>query len=426
MQSVQPNSGGPKVQRRNFLTRLVAYSGPALIVSVAYMDPGNYGTDLAGGAGFNYDLLWVVWLASLMAMLFQYLSGKLGIATGEDLASHLRTSLGGRRRFTVPYWLAAEAAIASTDLAEYLGTVLALNLLFGVPLLYAAVFGAADVVIILAVTSRRFRIVESLFALWVSIIGLGLLYEVFITHPSASAVALHSVLPIIDSKTIAIAVGVIGATVMPHAVFVHSWLTKNKLKTGSIEERGELLKLHLTETVLLLSIAAAANVAIMVMSASAFYPDYKTVQSVSQAYGILIPLFGPQAAVIFGITLLASGLSSSITGTLSGQAIMDGLLGIRVNPYLRRLVTRVVNVAPTTVAILLGYSPLEILVYSQVLLSLLLPLAVIPLIILTARRSVMGEFVNRKVMTFLGAVASLVIVLLNSYLLVSFATGGLS
>ncbi|MEM3637095.1 MAG: Nramp family divalent metal transporter [Conexivisphaerales archaeon] len=407
----------PQKREQPFIIRLLKYSGPALIVSVAYMDPGNYGTDLAGGARFNYDLLWLVWLASLMAMLFQYLSGKFGIATGRDLAEQIRLSLGNRRKYTIPYWLASEVAIASTDLAEYLGTVLALNILFGVPLLIGSLFGAFDVLIILAVSSRRFRVVESLFALWVSIIGLGFLYELFIAGANPSQILVHSIYPDVNSQTILVGVGIIGATVMPHAVYVHSWLTKNKLNNGFNADRKELMKLHLAETAILLGVAALVNVAIMVLAASVFYPNYSHVQSVTEAYHILRPLFGPVAATIFGVTLLASGLSSSITGTLSGQAVMEGLLGAKFNPILRRLVTRFINVIPTTLAILLGYQPLQLLVYSQVVLSLMLPLPMLPLVIFTSRRSMMGEFTNGKLLSYLSYLSAITILVLNGYLL---------
>jgi len=408
-----------EIQRKksSFVVRLLRYSGPALIVSVAYMDPGNYGTDLAGGAKYNYDLLWIVWMASLMAMLFQYLSGKFGIATGRDLAEQIRLSLNGKKIYTVPYWLASEVAIAATDLAEYLGTVLALNILFGVPLLWGSIFGALDVLIILAVSSRRFRVVESLFALWVSIIGLGFLYELLIAGTRPGDILLHSVYPTINSQTILVGVGIIGATVMPHAVFVHSWLTKNKLKKGDQEERKELMKLHLAETVILLGVAALVNVAIMVLAARVFYPNYSNVQSVTEAYHILRPLFGQVAATIFGITLLASGLSSSITGTISGQAVMEGMLGSKFNPIIRRLITRFVNVFPTTIAILAGIQPLQLLVYSQVLLSLMLPLPMIPLVYYTSKREIMGEFTNGPLLRYLSYASAVSIVCLNVYLI---------
>ncbi|MDG6928944.1 MAG: Nramp family divalent metal transporter [Nitrososphaerota archaeon] len=402
---------------RGFLAKLLAYSGPALMVSVAYMDPGNYGTDLAAGH-FHYDLLWVVWLASFMAMLLQYLSGKLGIATGRDLAEEIRLSLG-RRRYAVPYWLASELSIAATDLAEYMGTVLALNMLFGVPLLYASVFGAADVLIILAATSRRLRVMEQLFAVWITVIGAGFLYEMVIVRPDLQAVVVHSFLPALDAQTIAIAVGIIGATVMPHAVYLHSWLTKNKVKTGSAEEKRGLLALHRAETVLLLVLAAFVNAAIVMMAAATLDSSNAYVSGVGQYYKILVPLFGPAAAVIFAVTLLASGLSSSTTGTLAGQAVMDGMLGTKVNPYARRVVTRFLNVIPTTAAIMLHVNPLDLLVYSQVVLSLMLPLPMIPLIVFTSDRKRMGEFVNRRGVTVLVCVVAAVIIAFNAYLIFS-------
>ncbi len=404
--------------RRLSLRSLFVYLGPSLIVSMAYMDPGNYGTDIQSGASFAYDLLWTVWLANLMAMILQYLSGKLGIATGKSLAELLRASLG-TRKFTVPYWLASEAAAAATDLAEYLGTVIALNLLFNIPLLYAAIFGALDVVILLALTHERFRIIEYVFMLFVSVISIGFLYQVIIIQPNLSNIAYHSVAVNLSSQTALLVVGIVGATVMPHALFVHSWLTKNKLTTGSIEEKRVHRRLHLREVIFTLTIASLVNVAILVSAAAAFYPTYSGVSTINQAYAVLRPLYGYLAAVVFAVTLLASGLASSTTGTLAGQSIMDGLLGTHVNKYIRRLVTRVINVFPTTLAIYVGLNPLSLLVYSQVILSLMIPLPMIPLIIYTRRKGLMGEFVNRNITTILGILAAGLIISLNIFLLLT-------
>src|SRR5215831_19821157 len=210
--------------KKQSLLRLFLYTGPALIVSMAYMDPGNYGTDIAGGASLNYSLLWVVWLSSAMAMMLQYLSGKLGIATGKSLPEIIREKLK-KKIFIMPYWLAAEAAAAATDLAEYLGTVIALNILFGIPLIYAAILGALDVIILLALTHERFRIIEYFFMVFVSIISIGFLYQVLLIHPSLSDIAYHSVAITVNSQSILLVVGIVGATVMPHALFVHSTLT---------------------------------------------------------------------------------------------------------------------------------------------------------------------------------------------------------
>ena len=237
--------------KRLSLRSLFVYLGPSLIVSMAYMDPGNYGTDIQSGASFAYDLL--------------------GIATGKSLPELIKTSLG-TRKFTVPYWLAAEAAAAATDLAEYLGTVIALNLLFNIPLIYAAIFGALDVVILLALTSERFRIIEYFFMLFVSIISIGFLYQVIIIQPSIPKIAYHSFAVNLNSDTILLVVGIVGATVMPHALFVHSWLTKNKLTTGSLEEKRRHRRLHLREVIFTLTIASFVNVAILVSSAAAVNP----------------------------------------------------------------------------------------------------------------------------------------------------------
>ena len=406
--------------RKGSALRLIAYTGPALLVSMAYMDPGNYGTDIAGGASLNYGLLWVVWLSSGMAMLLQYLSGKIGIATELSLPEIIREKLK-KKMYIIPYWLAAEAAAAATDLAEYLGTVIALNLLFGIPMIYAAIFGALDVIIILALaTQGRFHIIERLFALFVSVIGFGYLYELFIVKPDPSTILYHSFIPSLGgTNAILLAVGVIGATVMPHALFVHSWLTKNKAQNKSLEERRRMRKLHLVENVALLTIAGMVNAAIMIMAAAAFHSGNPNVASISEAYKTLLPLFGVTAGVVFLITLLSSGIASSVVGTLAGQAIMEGLLGKKVNIWLRRFITRFINVIPTTIAILLGLDPLNILVYSQVILSLMIPLPMIPLVVLTRNKSLMGEFVNRKVTTLLAVVFVGIILTFNSYLLLN-------
>jgi len=379
------------------------------------MDPGNYGTDIQAGAAFNYGLLWTVWMANFMAMLLQYLSGKLGIATGKGLPELVRESLHSRFDIYLN-WVGAEIAAAATDLAEYLGTVIALNILFGVPLLYASIFGAADILILLALTSKRFRTLEYFFMLFVSIIAFGFLYEVLVAGPTGSGLAQGFTSPTFTSSSIVLVVGIIGATVMPHALYVHSSLTKDKLQNQSVEEKRRVLKLHVLECVPAFLVAGLVNAAILVVSAVTFYPKFSNVSAVDQAYKIMIPIYGPLAAVIFAVTLLSSGLASSTTGTLAGQAIMEGLLGTKVNKTARRVVTRVINVFPTTVAVLLGLDPLSLLVYSQVLLSLMIALPMIPLLIFTARKKMMGQFVNRHITTLLAVLAGAVIVGLNTYL----------
>jgi manganese transport protein len=404
----------PHISLRDFFS----YLGPTLIVSLAYIDPGNFGTDIAGGSQFNYALIWAVWMASAMAMILQYLSGKLGIATGNSLPQLIRGSLKTRRRI-IPYWLAAEIAIASTDLAEYLGTVIALNILFGIPLLYASIFGALDVIILLALTSNRLRIVEYFFMVFVSVIAIGFLYEVLRVGPNLKLFVIGSVSPDISSGTLLVVVGIVGATVMPHVLWLHSSLTSAKLGRWGIKKddhgpKRKLLGLHLRETIIILAIAGCVNVAILVVGAAAFFKfGYTNIQQISQAYEVLGPLFGSAAAVIFAITLLFSGIASSVVGTLAGQEVMTGLLGVKMNPYLRRIITRGINVFPTTVCILLGISPLALLFYSQVFLSILIPLPMIPLIWYTSKRKIMGPYVNRHPTIIAALVVGGAIVVLN-------------
>jgi manganese transport protein len=396
---------------------LFIFAGPALITSMAYMDPGNYGTDIQAGAAFNYGLLWVVWMANFMAMLLQYLSGKLGIATGKDLAGLVRESLRNSKFDILLNWIGAEAAIAATDLAEYLGTVLALNILFNIPLLYASIFGAADILILLALTSRSFRSLEYFFMVFISIIGFGFLYEVFVTGLNITQLAQSFVSPALNPDNIVLIVGIIGATVMPHALYVHSTLTRDKVVGHTGEERKRLLKLHTSESIIAFTIAGMVNAAILIVSAQVFYPKFTNVSAVDQAYRIMIPIYGPVAAIMFAVTLLCSGLASSTTGTLAGQAVMDGLLGTKVNKTVRRVITRGFNVFPTTIAVLLGLDPLSLLVYSQVLLSLMIALPMIPLLVYTAKKDLMGQLVNKRFTTFLGVLTGAVIVALNTYLI---------
>ncbi len=401
------------------IAKFVAFCGPALIISIGYMDPGNYGTDIQGGAAHGYSLLWVVWLASMMAMLLQYLSGKLGIATDMSLPELIREKLK-KKIYIIPYWISAEIVAASTDLAEYLGTVIALNLLFGVPLLYAAIFGALDVIVILGLTAKKFRIMEQIFLLFVSVISFGYFYEIFLAKPDPSAILYHSIIPsFVNANAVFVAVGVIGATVMPHVLFLHSSLTRDKVKGATPEQKIQFRKFHKIETIIVLSIAAVINASIMLMSAVAFNPEHPALESISEAYKILIPVFGIAAANIFLITLLCSGIASSVTGTLAGQAIMEGFLGKKVNVWLRRIITRFVNVIPTTIALLIGMDPLHILVYSQVILSILIPLPMIPLLLLTKNRQLMGVFVNRKITTAISTAFVCVIIAFNGYLLIN-------
>lgn len=431
----EASSKRPKVGPREVLSPvadLLKYFGPALMVSIAYVDPGNFGTDLAAGTAFKYGLIWAVWLASATAMLLQYLSGKLGIATGKSLPEMVRVSLG-RKSFRVAYWLGAEAAAASTDLAEYLGTVVALNLLFGIPLLYASIFGALDVILIMVMVTRNFRLIEQLFVLLTSVLVIGFLYQLTMVKPDLGQVAFHSLVPgQMGGGEVLLVVGIIGATVMPHALFIHSWLAKNKMditgakiaepkdrydsSNASDQVRERTRKAHLWETVLMLTIAGVVNVGILLVAIPLSPEQASTIKGAMQG---LSQIFGPLVGVVFVVTLLASGLTASTLGTMAGQVIMEGLIGGHVNIWVRRIVTRFVNVFPTTIAILLGFDPLSLLVYSQVILSLLIPLPMIPLVYYTSKRRVMGRFVNRRVTVALALVSVGLILVFNSYLIIS-------
>ncbi|HSB46877.1 MAG TPA: Nramp family divalent metal transporter [Candidatus Bilamarchaeum sp.] len=399
-----------------------AFFGTGLIVSVAYMDPGNWGTSISSGASFNYDLLWVVWLSSIMAMLFQYISGKIGIA-GYSVAEIVRLKWKSKAAVFI-YWLLAEVAILATDLAEFLGIVVALNLLFGIPMLIGTFLAIADVLLLLLLTNRSFRTLEYAFILFVSVIGIGYVYEIVITGPDLGLIAEHSVKPLLTPETVLFAVGIIGATVMPHALFVHSWLLKNKMKENGKLDRKTALKYHIVDNILSLFVAGLINAAILIMAAAAFYNSGFTVATIDEAYRTLTPLFGQLASLVFAVALLSAGISSSITGTLAGQSIMESLTDFKLSPTMRRIITRVINVIPLLVAILLGIEPLQVLVYSQVALSLLIPLPLIPLIYYSADKKLMGDLVSRKATVVLASIFALVILAFNAYLLYSTFFGG--
>lgn len=393
------------------------FFGSALIVSVAYMDPGNFGTAISAGSSFNYALLWVVWLSSGIAMLFQYLSGKMGVA-GFSLAEVIK--IRWKKGHVLLYWLLAEFSILATDVAEFLGIVVALNLLFGVPLLIAAFVSVLDVLLLLLLTRKTFRTMEYAFILFVSVIGIGYIYELFITKPDISPIIIHSVIPVLNQNMILFAVGLIGATVMPHALFVHSWLVKNKARDKKHKiNKDKMQRFHLIDTIISLLIAALINAAILIMAAKAFYGSGLQIATISQAYKTLTPLFGTLASIVFAIALLSSGISSSITGTLAGQSIMESLTDFKISPTVRRLITRFINLMPIVVAILLNIDPLTVLVYSQVVLSFLIPLPLIPLIYYSSKREIMHNLTNRKITTYVASAFALIILFLNVYLIYS-------
>ena len=404
----------------NFLVNrhLWMFAGSGLIVSVAYIDPGNWGTNIGAGSEFNYALLWVIWMANGMAMLFQYLSGKLGIA-GYSLPDLVRDKLKKKWQ-VVTYWVLAELAVLATDLAEFLGIVVALQLLFGIPMIWGTFIAIADVLIFFFLFGENLRKFERAFVFMVGLIGFSFLYEVIVTSPEITAIVKHSVTPVINKEMIVLIVGIIGATVMPHALFVHSWLIKKKMEKFPRLSKKQASQYHLFDNILFLLLAGIINASMLIMAAAAFFGLDKPVATLEGAYATLIPLFGPLAAIMFGIALLSAGIASSITGTLAGQSIMDSLTNFRLSLWMRRLITRVINVIPLTVAILLGWDPLNLLVYSQVVLSLLIPLPLVPIIYFSAKHEVLGEITNKKITTNIAWLFAAVIIGLNAYLLYAF------
>jgi manganese transport protein len=366
-------------------------------------------------------------LANLMAMLLQYMSGKLGIATGKSLAHLVHDKLQTRSKI-IPYWLGSETFAVATDLAEFLGVTSAIHLLFGVPLLISCWISAADVVVIYALAGKRFRRIEMFITMLITTLSLGYVYELLTTKPSAPELVIHSFLPYLATNDqLFLVVGVIGATVMPHALVAHSWLTKNKLTSDDVGEKRRLLKLHRWDTIINMSNASFVNLAIMAMAAAAFYyHGFTNVATIDDAYLTLTPLFGILASYVFAITLFASGWSSSTMSVMSGQVIFEDLLerscpiqGKKFSPWVRRIIIRVINIVPTSIAISLGYDPLLLLVVSQVILSFLIPLPMIPLIMFTRDKKIMKEFVNRHITTILALACAIIIIGLNAYLIMT-------
>jgi manganese transport protein len=394
------------------------YFGPAFVASVAYIDPGNFATNIEGGARFGYSLLWVLLWSNAMAILIQYLSAKLGIATGRTLPQNCRAVFS--RPVTFGLWVAAEVAALATDLAEFLGAALGFYLLFGINLFVAALITAVLVFLILAVELYGFRRLEQLIMAFVFAIAGCYAIEIFMVHADWRSVAYHVVVPTINSKSIYIAVGMLGATVMPHVVYLHSALVQHRVKEDSFhcptnQWLRTLRHLHyeLVDVLAAMNGAWLINSAMIVMAAAAFYSSGFAVSTIEQAHLTLKPLLGGLSATAFALALLFSGLSSSTVGTMAGQVIIEGFLDIKFNVFLRRLIT----IIPALIVIGLKLDTLKILILSQVVLSFALPFALVPLILLTRRVSVMGDLVNNRRTNALAYVVAAVIIALNLLLL---------
>lgn len=405
--------------KRKGIRALIPFLGPAFVASIAYMDPGNFATNIQGGAQFGYKMLWIVVLANLMAMLLQNLSAKLGIATGRNLPELCRDHFPKWGSYVM--WGFSEVAAMATDLAEFLGATLALNLLFGIPMIYATLLTGVVTYLILMLDRFGFRPMEKFIAAFALLIGACYFIETFLSKPDFAQIAYHSVVPWLGgSNSVLLAVGVIGATVMPHAIYLHSSLTQSRIQPRNDTEAIKIQKFSKKEVLIAMAFAGMINLAMMYMSASVFNETGNTqVGDISTAYKTLTPLLGSAAAWVFLVSLLASGISSSVVGTLAGQVIMQGFVGFSIPIWLRRVITML----PTVVIVALGVDPTQTLVISQVVLSLVLPLPVIALIYFTKRKDIMGVLANKPLVTVLSIVAAVIISLLN-FLLIYQALGG--
>ncbi len=402
------------------LKRILPFLGPAFIACVAYIDPGNFATNVQGGSEFGLMLLWVIMAANLMAMLLQTLSAKLGIATGKNLAEHCRERLP--RWLVIVMWIVAEIAAMATDLAEFLGATLGFALLFGIPLWLGVILTAITTVIILSLERFGFRPLEAVITALVGVIAVSYVIEMVLVRPPMGQVLLHSVVPqLAGTESILLAVGILGATVMPHVIFLHSSLTQSRIVVKEPRKLKRLLRFEITDVAIAMGLAGIINMAMLIMAAQTFHSHGLTnIATIEDAHKTLVPLLGPAASWVFAISLLASGLSSSSVGTMAGQVIMQGFIHRQIPAWIRRLVTLI----PSVVVVMLGIDPTRALVLSQVVLSFALPFPVIPLIFFTRRKDLMGVLVNKPVTTIAGVLAAAVILGLNVYLIYQTFTGG--
>lgn len=406
--------------KKSALARLLPFLGPAFIASVAYMDPGNFATNIQGGARFGYMLLWVIFASNIMAMVLQTLSAKLGIATGMNLAEVARHQFS--HRTVIPLWVLMEIVAMATDLAEFLGAALAFNLLFGIPLWLAGILTAIATFLILGLERYGFRPIEAVITALIAVVAVSYIVETILDKPNWSAVATGIFVPRFDGvESVLLAAGILGATVMPHALFLHSALTQDRIVTREPQQLKRLFRFEIIDVLIAMGVAGLVNAAMLIMAASTFFNQGLThVGSIEEAHKTLEPLLGSAASTVFALSLLASGLSSASVGTMAGQVIMQGFLSRHIKPWMRRLVTML----PSLIVIAMGLDPTRTLVISQVVLSFGLPFAVVPLILFTRRRDIMGVLVNRRSTTIVASIMAAIIVALNLYLLYQTFFGG--
>src|SRR6266481_4077747 len=415
----------------SFLRKLLAFAGPGVLVAVGYMDPGNWATDLAGGSKYNYSLLSVIMVSNLMAILLQSLSLKLGIATGRDLAQACRDHYS--KPVALMLWVICELAIAACDLAEIIGSAIALNLLFGIPLLVGVCITALDVLLVLFLQNKGFRYIEALVITLIAVIGGCFAWELVASRPDVVGIAkgfIPSSQIVTDPGMLYIAIGILGATVMPHNLYLHSSIVQTRRYELSAAGKREAIKFATIDSTLALMFALSINAAILLVSAATFYTRGRNdVAEIQDAYKLLSPLLGVTgASTLFALALLASGQNSTLTGTLAGQVVMEGFLNIRLKPWLRRLITRLIAIVPAALtAIFWGeHGTAKLLILSQVILSLQLSFAVFPLVMFTSDRLKMGEFVNPTWLKMLAYTVAVFIAVLNAWLLVQTFKGWVS
>ena len=406
----------------SFVRKLLAFAGPGFLVAVGYMDPGNWATDLAGGSKYNYSLLSVIMISNLMAILLQALSLKLGIVTGRDLAQACRDHFS--RPVSFALWFICELAIAACDLAEVIGSAIALNLLFGIPLLMGVCITALDVLLVLFLQNKGFRYIEALVITLIAVIGGCFAWELVASRPDVVGIA-KGFIPasqiVTDPGMLYIAIGILGATVMPHNLYLHSSIVQTRRYEMNSAGKREAIKFATIDSTLALMFALFINAAILIVSAATFYTRGRNdVAEIQEAYKLLSPLLGVTgASTLFALALLASGQNSTLTGTLAGQIVMEGFLNIRLRPWLRRLITRLIAIIPAVAVTSMSgeKGTTNLLVLSQVILSLQLSFAVFPLVMFTSDKLKMGEFVNRPWTKYLAWFVAMVIALLNAWLL---------
>jgi manganese transport protein len=404
---------------RRGLFRILPFLGPAFVACVAYIDPGNFATNIQGGSEFGYRLVWVVLASNLIAMLVQTLSAKLGIATGQNLAEVCREQFP--RPMAWGMWVIMEIVAMATDLAEFLGAAIGFNLLLGIPLMPAALLTGVTTLVILALERRGFRPLEAVITALVGVVAVAYVVETLLDRASWTAIGQSVVHPALGGTEAALlAVGILGATVMPHVIFLHSSLTQRRIVTENDAQARRLFRFNLLDVVIAMTIAGLVNAAMLIMAASTFWVHGLTkIATIEEAHRTLVPLLGRASGIVFAISLLASGLSSSAVGTMAGQIIMQGFIHRQVSVWLRRLVTMI----PAIAVVAIGLDPTRTLVISQVLLSFGLPFALVPLALFTQRRDLMGTLTNAKLTTAITWIVTGLIVVLNLYLIYQAISG---